>query len=234
MNKLQRWIILALWCVTLFWMPLIAQAGSTASTLSKGLIGHWPLTTKAQDATYDAKDVTPYSQHGTGTAVTVGATYTEFNGSTYEVDIGGNVIGTGDITWSGWFYTQGEGQNANIEMIYDNGNFMVFWYEPTLQILGRSNAVTTATSAGIINRNTWYHLVFTRPSGGANANIYINGALSGSANQNTGTPAAGSGNDLIGSDQARNFNFDGYLHDIRIYNRILSQAEITLLYNSGE
>ena len=202
---------------------------STAN-LDKGLIGHWPLTTEYSDATYDSKDSTPNANHGTGSNLTVGATYTEFNGTTSKVDLGGNVVDDGDITFSAWMYTTGSGAGT-YEYLYNNGNFHCYWHDVADRVVvysDGSSASFSVTDSVLIN--TWYHVLVTRDTTGANTNFYINGVLSGAANQDSGTPAAGTGNDVIGNRAGNDRSIDGYLSDIRIYNRILTSAEISLLY----
>jgi len=209
------------------------RIGATGSSLSKGLIGHWPLTTDNQDATYDSKDSTPYGNHGTGNNLVVGSTYTEFNAVNSKVDLGTNIVDVGDTTISAWVYTQGSGEAVN-EMIYENRKFILFWSDTNDQILLSSDGSTTAASAtNSVLINTWYHVVATRPSAGTNTNIYINGLLSGTANQNSGTPASGTANDAIGNNEASTATFDGFLADVRVYNRLLTTSEITLLYEAS-
>ena len=198
--------------------------------LQKGLIAHWPLTDKYSDATYDAKDATPNGNHGTGTALTVGAAYTEFDGADSKIDTGTNVVGTGDITWSGWLYPQGGGESA-YERVYENGKFDITWTDNVIRVF--SDGSTYGYSAASLVINNWYHVLVTRDTTGANTNIYVNGVLSGSANQDSGTPDTGTGNDVIGARLAGTNTFDGYISDLRIYNRILTTDEISLLYRMG-
>jgi hypothetical protein len=54
--------------------------------------------------------------------------------------------------------------------------------------------------------------------------------LSGAADQDSGTPEAGTSNLLIGNNSAENRTFDGAISDLRIYNRILSVNEIQDLW----
>ena len=90
---------------------------------------------------------------------------------------------------------------------------------------------------GPITVGTWNHVAFTFDHGTDNWNTYVNGQLTG-----TGTRAFSIGNtaiDLIFGAHMNNsggiYNFyEGELDDIRIYNRALSEAEITALYEEDD
>ncbi len=89
--------------------------------------------------------------------------------------------------------------------------------------------------------NQWQHVAVTRDgsSDGSKINIYINGLVandslhaptsgSGAAQSATGTPFT-IGNRTL--DKARNFN--GSIDGVRVYNRMLTPAEIQSLVNGG-
>ena len=73
-------------------------------------------------------------------------------------------------------------------------------------------------------------LAITRTSTGG-ANIYIDGVLSGTANQSSGTPVAGSTNTLIGGN-ASNYGHKGLIPSIRILNGILTAQEIAQMFSN--
>lgn len=80
----------------------------------------------------------------------------------------------------------------------------------------------------------WYHIVVTYDNGADIAKIYINGAMDTSLG---GMPSPGPACDsglCIGKDSAgQGYFFHGKLDDLRIYNRILSDAEIAQLFDPG-
>jgi len=61
--------------------------------------------------------------------------------------------------------------------------------------------------------------------------MYINGNLSGSANQNSGTPVAGS-NIILGNVSGQTQDFDGLISNVRVINGLLSTQEIEQIYSS--
>ena len=99
--------------------------------------------------------------------------------------------------------------------------------------IDNTNARISVTSDGTIliysainawTANTWSHLVVTRTAAGV-VNIYINGVLSGTVNQASGTPASGATNVFIGNASDASKTFDGDLSGIRVYNGIPAEPE---------
>ena len=95
---------------------------------------------------------------------------------------------------------------------------------------------TTSTEVDI---NTWTHLVLTYDSSaiGNDPIFYVNGlvvALTESGTGPTGTRTTDAGSDLIlGNQSGDNVTFDGTIDEVRLYTRILGQAEITTNYLAG-
>ena len=93
-------------------------------------------------------------------------------------------------------------------------------------------------SSGNVQTTDWQHLVFTWRSGEP-IKLYINGVVD--TLSHVGAPVSGSitgtSKVRIGAgprdDRTSGVGWDGYIDDVRIYNRPLTQAEITLLA-SGE
>jgi hypothetical protein len=85
-----------------------------------------------------------------------------------------------------------------------------------------------------LNINTNYHVVYTKSNN--IAYIYINGVLENSISTNN-TLALPSGSFIefgSGFIETANYSFNGTLDDIGIWNRALSQQEITNLYNANQ
>jgi hypothetical protein len=85
--------------------------------------------------------------------------------------------------------------------------------------------VVSATSS--IALGTPYVVIVTRTSAGV-LNFYVNGALSGSANLASGTPAAGTPT-YIGNLAAGNRGFDGDIAEVAVIGSILTAQQITNL-----
>ena len=80
---------------------------------------------------------------------------------------------------------------------------------------------------------TWKQVIITRTSTGL-VNFYINGILSGAANQVSGTPIAGTTNMFVGAyvpsyaDQL----FKGQINQVRIIKGILNAQECQQLFDN--
>lgn len=207
--------------------------------LSKGLIGHW---------SFDGVDIAGNTSNGSsvqrhnGTLANglrsaggkIGQAV-EFQGGADYVDTGSDFISIKAMTLSAWAYARSNGGLSN-GRIWDNGATILKIPNTDRFAFSSDGLVTAASSeSGSLNLNTWIHVVVTRTSTGV-ANFYINGTLSGTANQHSGTPMAGVGNVSIGNGTPADridVGWDGLIDEVRIYNRVLTTDEITHLYNMG-
>lgn len=92
-----------------------------------------------------------------------------------------------------------------------------------------------AKSARPINDGTWHHVVLTRDGAGGQVQCFVDGVLDAAATSETGaktTPFADIGRiaDTGGYDDY----FSGRLDDLRIYDRVLTPAEVEVLASGGD
>lgn len=87
------------------------------------------------------------------------------------------------------------------------------------------------TSAANLQTETWYHIAATFNNVNDGVRVYLNGLEVGNWST-TFQPLANSEGLYIGRSQDGEY-FDGKLDDIRIYNRVLDQTEIQVLYDMG-
>lgn len=159
-----------------------------------------------------------------------------FNGSTSKIDCGSYNGLTGDITVCAWIKPMRYGQagggtyaycihNAKLitGVILAGGTFKAF------ALSDASTLVYSAASSLILSK--WNHLVFIRKSDGK-CTCFINGISSGTVDQNSGIPAAGTANICIGNAVTGSFTFDGLIATTKIYSGILSAQEINEIYSS--
>lgn len=136
------------------------------------------------------------------------------------VDCGTDYLGVGNVTVTGWLY-----QSNTAGKYIDNGSFLLRPLSGGGIRLSSNGGTTHANSANFSLQRKWTHFAVTRTSAGV-ANIYINGALSGSANQSSGTPAAATTNLIIGNRAAGSDEYRGLVSEFRMFNRILTVQEI--------
>jgi prepilin-type N-terminal cleavage/methylation domain-containing protein len=137
-----------------------------------------------------------------------------------------NILNTSAYTKAAWIFPTNLGNPNNI-MSGDAGN--VFWMPaPPYGKLsaGHNGAFTVAQDAVQVTTSTWYHVAVTYD--GSNLKIYKNGIVVASAT-GIATPA-GDTVLYIGAYQASNL-FQGYMDNVRLYNRALNPTEVAGLYS---
>ena len=213
--------------------------------VSTGLVGYWKLDdnnalTSVID--YSGKGNTGTAYSGTATSTSVLSTSTamvgramSFDGVDDKVDItSGQIIGSGAMTISAWIYPKGWGGN-NLGRIVDNGKTIFFVENNIKPLLFSSNGGITVKSPAdsAIGLNNWYHVAATRDSIGL-TNLYVNGQLSGTANESSGTPINGTTDLIIGSRVADNNRvFNGLIDEVKIWNYARSAEQIKQDYERG-
>lgn len=203
------------------------------SDVRAGVIADWPMNEGAGSLVYD-KFVT---KNGT----IIGAAWA---GNRLNFDGGNNKLvqfsnadtelnPTTELTISVWVYQSGYAVlGAGVNPVFTNSagggqyNFYIFLPADKSITAGAWTSVTTQlVASNVMVLNTWTHIVVTAVSASA-LKIYKNGVL-------IATGVAGStvfgNNPVIGS--MRTNNFLGQIGWIRPYNRALTQAEVTQLYN---
>ncbi|MGE0267765.1 MAG: LamG-like jellyroll fold domain-containing protein [Candidatus Omnitrophota bacterium] len=225
--------------------------------INDGLVGYWKADESADNDR--VTDSSGYANHGTaanfaaggGPSTTVSDTIKfanprslEFDGADDIVTIPDNDIldGLGPLTFAVWINPQtlGEGSNGRIIGKY-NGTTQFrpdFRVNDNNSLLFRHDGSTTlerTTANNTITLNQWQHVAVTWDGGIAfsGVHIYVNGVeqtYSSSAN-GAGLNDGSAFNYYIGNVDTLDRTFDGHMDDIRIYNRVLSGAEILSLAN---
>jgi prepilin-type N-terminal cleavage/methylation domain-containing protein len=98
---------------------------------------------------------------------------------------------------------------------------------------GNVSGYVSFTMAAYHNDNTWRHYVFVFDGENSQAKLYINGSQSGSTATYSTKVSNNPKKIFFGQYTSYPWNLNGNLDDVRIYNRALSAAEITALYNAS-
>jgi len=189
-------------------------------------------------STYDIDDISVKEVIPTitNTAVTVqkaGKVYAmDFNGSTSKLDCGSYDTLVGDVSLYALIKPRsyGEGGSTNGGYIFNNGKLGMFYYGTPRVGLFSDGTSTTATST-LGGFGVWLMAVVTRTSTGV-TNFYINGVASGTANQASGTPVAGTTNLIVGNNSGASGTFDGSIAKCGIIKGILTSQEIAQMWTS--
>ena len=151
------------------------------------------------------------------------------DGLTKSLTNASDLIGTGDVTVATVAKPRSLG-GGSLGRIIDNSKFLIFAGGTNYFGVGNNGSGAAFSANNSVTLNTAYVLVVTRASDGT-VNIYINGSLSGAANQAGGTPTGGAPT-YIGNRATADRGLDGDIDEIAIYNRILTLPEITSMTNT--
>ncbi len=228
--------------------------------LTTGLLAYYPFNGNANDASGNGNNgvvtgalLTSDRYGNSNSAYKFDYTHWSWGSGGDEIFIPYNSsFNSQNLSVSVWVYRTSAGySNQNLTIInrfqfgYNNPNGQTWQVltQPSsnfiiqTQVIKASNInnqqslVNTGTN---LNLNNWVHIVLTFD--GTSCKQYINGVLSDTqpANGLTLNTAGNSGISIGVSDQANGHwgPFDGKIDDIRVYNRALSQSEITYLANN--
>ncbi len=206
-------------------VPFLSRA------LDDGLVGYWKLDEpNGSDACLDA------SGHGNvgtphGTTVADGKVKRarSFDGHSDYIDLPG-VSTPGAITVATWVYADTFLQNGFIITKNPvNTQWALFLEFGVLKWRGGA-AGATISCAGPSNQN-WHHIVGRQK--GVEASLYVDGRLCASGT----LPLIGNASSGISLGRYDTVNFDyflGRIDEVRIYNRALSETEISELFRSSD
>jgi hypothetical protein len=152
---------------------------------------------------------------------------------------------TADYSISMWVYNRAGAKNypTFLNREPQSGTNGFFWIYTTgvnetdinFQYANGSSYVAT-TFAGALGLNSWSHLIFTFENSSKSLKLFVNGQQFSTTRTLTGALPVDGGNLYLGTYQgsATNYNFYGYLDDVRIYNYARTPDEVLADYNSGK
>ena len=225
-SKSLNTVLITVSCLAIFLaLAPIAKAGPPIP----GMVSHWTFDEGGGTTANDLVGGNHGAIHGAiWTAGQVGDYALEFDGSGdyVEADIGTTGV---NITYSFWFKSNNIGMEKRIVTRDWNhsGSFSSHHMDGKIGVIFRSPTPGDEVylSSDPISPDTWYHTVCV--SDGTNVVLYVNGELKDIGSQ---AIQADSRHLWIG---ARNFDFNGAIDDVMVFDRALSPAEIEQLYQNG-
>lgn len=222
-----------------------------------GLVGHWKFNEESIQACPDSSGNANYGTLVGSPTWAAPAPRLTFGENAHSLALDGSTNGiivtnsatispTTTMTLSFWFYASIKpiGYASHPIAKWDGGttnaNYVVYHFGSTSgidnQIILYANAGGTWKAiAGTytVSINTWYLVTFTYDSV-AGGKMFVNGvdvtSISGTGALATTTQVLGIGGAALGG----SLYHTGFIDDFRIYNRVLSQAEITELYSGRQ
>jgi hypothetical protein len=211
------------------------KRGATTSPLLDGLLAYWKLdTTGWIDSSGNGNTLTNNNGVTLGTGKINGDAVFDPNlsnsltrnisiGSSYSISAWVKIPAFG---FDGGACAIGSSSNNNSPAIVTSLGTTYFFYG-----VNGAGDCNPATSADALGLDTWYHIVGTSDAGSSTCKWYLNGTV----------VSEDSFSDLIGTDElqlgaydARSLpTFSGDIDEVGVWNRALTGAEITSLYNAG-
>ena len=203
---------------------LYGAAGDIGPSVPEaGIVAYYPLAGNAEDASENSHDGTVYGAVPVEDRFGNPDSAYQFNGASDYIDLGS--IG-GFKTLSMWIKP---GPRSIYDFYFGHSNFKLYASVlggGKLGLASDSGSVSTEVSMDSY-QDQWVHLVAV--SDGAGSKIFVNGTnvtTSVAALESVGAAVANLGRS---SDATHYFN--GAIDDVRLYDRVLTELEIGLLYN---
>ncbi|MFM8490468.1 MAG: LamG-like jellyroll fold domain-containing protein [Candidatus Methylopumilus sp.] len=244
-------------------MTAITMAQSVPNYVpANGLVGWWPFTGNANDESGNGNHAVANAALLTSDRAGNANTAYSFNGSNAYLHGNASTFPSGDRTIALWFYTTNINVGTAGMQVFGYGGglcgrswlmqidnstpFTSFFTDNSYEVSIGCNNWLTALPFGVNGspanpNNNWHHWVITNGTGGID--YYFDGNYAGGITTPTGnTLVAGKmffmgscpdSTGLVAYQDAYLNNWNGKLDDIGVWNRQLTQQEITALYNAG-
>jgi len=214
---------------------------SEPSAVMDGLAGWWRLNNNALDSIGAA--------HGTALNVTsatgqnnVSTNAFEFNGTSAYINIPHNTSLNVDATFTvtSWINPSVLSSRHGIFSTRTTNSAGAFQFEVGTGDGGSNRLAVTGDGVWImqspdntVTTNAWQHVAYVRTNNSSAGDLYYNGSLITPSSTGAYSITNNTSAKRIGQGTSSTQHFQGRLDDVRIYNRALSGAEITTIYNEG-
>ena len=164
------------------------------------------------------------------------------NTSSQYMKINSFTTGTTGLTFATWWRSDNSGSWSRI-MDFGNGpssdNIVITQYSADKTIVAQLNVnsqETFSTSFSFDTKNAWNHVAWILdPSGSGISTIYINGYQASQTSPASYPRSILRSSNLIGKNNWANQSYmNGGIKDFRMYNRVLSAAEVATLFTSTQ
>ncbi|HIH39728.1 TPA: hypothetical protein HA219_03345 [Candidatus Woesearchaeota archaeon] len=210
-----------------------------------------PFENDTHGAWTASKNVTDYSIYGNNGTVHgaqwissghIGGAYNFSGGTNITLPTTSSLKPAGNFTIEHWVYRRTEAVYSDLVSMINPSSVWDYLTAFNPSGIGATSSMfyfysddlapTTYLSTSTISLNRWHHIVMVYKEG-QSVDIYLNGKLDVSNPITSGTISYAAPKFIIGADYAdcggNNCYLDGLMDDVRIYNRSLSAAEISIL-----
>ena len=199
-----------------------------------GLIGWWRLNGNGNDSSGNNWTATLTGTAGIGQNGQADGAYA-FNGATPTGAItGADNILTPEHTFSFWYYANSWNAGSATSFIAkrngsSTGQFIARLTSGGVLIIDCGGQGNRWTTSSVLPMSAWTHVVVACSP--TEVTAYVQGVSIGTAQRMAG-PLANS-TPLYFAQDASQYALNGRMDDIRLFNRVLTQSEVTNLFNAG-
>jgi len=203
-------------------------------TSASGLVGYWPLNGSAGDVSGNSLGGSlvngPIWQ--TGTSCKVGGCL-ELDGINQYVDVPDSALmdNMTELTWSAWIYTRDVNKDQIFLTRATQDYMRILGTDPFLSLrLGVQTTVRDLNT--VLASNNWYF--FTSTWDGSEMKLYVDGELKEQKSVAATLDFTSSWFHIGIYTTGDPRTLDGFMDEVRVYNRALSEPEINALYTAGK
>ena len=237
---------------TLAVMAIFFATPVRAADIATGLVGYWKLDGNASDSSGKGKHGTLIGGTPTKDRFGITGASLSFNGSSDYITLPTSTLAyNSSATYAAWIDPENLTQKGAI-LGHDTNNLADysdalcggFWlktssFRGTVYSNTGYQVITTAATAGV-----WQHIVFVKDIANSQIKLYKNGVLISTVAFTPatlgvdGTVQCGLNRLMVARFNSSNTDgpqdkFNGYIDDVRIYNRALTADDVLALYNNG-
>jgi hypothetical protein len=228
--------------IAIFGLAAITMAQVPNYVPTNGLVGWWPFNANPNDQSGNGNNLTNNNSVTYGTdRFSQNNASAVFNGINQTLSrVNPNLFaGNSDRSISFWINQSGTISNNSSLININNGQNGACLTSSSIEILSNLNdgflfwgRCNDAGWSHTRNLNIWYHVLLTYSNN--LAKLYVNNSLLSTSSTLTGVANTIASNLIIGgglNSNGSNVYWKGKIDDIGIWNRVLTQTEITALYN---
>lgn len=206
--------------------------------LDEDLIGYWKLNEGSGDTAFDSTENEDGKLQGDAKFVEEdGLDVLELDGNGDYVEVDGLLGKSHAVTLSAWVKRNLSASAVGQEVI-SVGDYVGIRIISNITVRGfyyhlpNSWNETNATVSGM--GNDWHHIVYTvDPEGAEEEKVYFDGEPESNTSSSRAIVYNGQGSETFLGKHGKDmkFYFNGEMRDVRVYDRILSEDEVMILYN---
>jgi GH35 family endo-1,4-beta-xylanase len=217
--------------VLVYARALLLTACVSTSLSAANLLHHWKFDEASGSSVADSVGSANMLIDGLSTGWATGkdgGAFT-FDGSNYAKTAANDLVTnpSASVAIAGWFKTAANIADRSLLFQIERAYAMRVSTGGQLQLSFNGNVPNAPAWGDPINDGLWHH--FVAQNNGVTTQLYIDGSLVGSSSESLSSLTSESSASAIGARQSGQANFAGTFDDIRYYDAVLTQSEISAL-----